>query len=597
MPVEREKVTRIVEIIKDIPAVYGPCDMVVDGQMSVQDVYHQVISQGARTVGVQTEGSDQPVLLDRDQLLRAMANDIDGLQDILGRIQKQVCDNADHQIDILQQATVPVIAATTQKFEQALKVMMEGLIILDSRGRIELANPAARQMLGLESQTDLEAVGQVLDQLGFRALMTFSGQSAGQTSGQFRIKSSSAYLLDVRWSALTSDWGQMLGWVLTIRNITNEVAAEATKSEFIAAISHELRTPLTSIQNSVSNILAGVTGKINEKTRLYLETMNSDCHRFADLINDLLDIAKLEAGNMPITQRVMSLDSLVQNTTQEFEVVAKSAGVTLTCEVEPDVCPVYADVKRIRQVLTNLLRNAIQYTPAGGTVSVSVHDRGSDIVTEVADTGMGVSIELQKQLFTKFYQIARQAGPGSKGNGLGLAICKGIIAVHSGTLWMESQPERGSRFFFSLPKIDPDQVLQKHINMVITSNQLKRTRIGMLLVAFEMSEKCDIPLRHAAGKIIGEILAQSRFFMASDMDIALQTGDNEMVFVINDSGRQTVESVRHKIEMNLLNLLKKHFIGIPIVPMLGTSLWPKDGADKNGLETAARNGLAPLLAG
>jgi PAS domain S-box-containing protein len=583
--------------MKSLPVVHGQCDMVVDGEMSVQDVFHQVVSQGARTVGVQTDESDQPNLLNRDQLLRALADDVDGLQDMLSRIQKQVTENADDQIDLLQQTTAPVVVASTQKFEQALKVMMEGLIILDSRSRIELANPVAREMLGLEKQADLETVGQTLDQLGFRALMTFSGQSVGQTNGQFRIKSGSAHLLDVRWSVMNSDWGQMLGWVLTIRDITNEVAAEATKSEFIAAISHELRTPLTSIQNSVSNILAGVTGKVNDKTRHYLELMNGDCHRFTDLINDLLDIAKLEAGNMPITQRVMSMGSLVQNTSQELEEAARSADITLTCEVEQDVCPVYADVKRIRQVLTNLLRNAIQYTPGGGTVTVSVHDRGSDIVTEVADTGVGISLELQKQMFTKFYQVARQAGPGSKGNGLGLAICKGIIAVHGGTLWLESQPGHGSRFFFSLPKIDPSQILQRHTDMVIAANQQRQSRMGILLITFEMSEKSDVPLRQAAGKIIAELLTQSRFFMASDMDIALQTGDNEMVFVINDWGRQTFESVRHKIEMNLLNFLKKHFIGIPIVPMRGTSLWPKDGADKNGLETAARKGLAPLLAG
>ncbi|MBM4103259.1 MAG: PAS domain-containing protein [Planctomycetes bacterium] len=588
---------RIAEIIKDIPVVYGQCDVVVDSETSVQEVFHQMVSQGAETVGVRTDESDQPILLNRDQLLRALADDVEGLQEMLNRIQKEVTESADERINLLQQTTAPVVVATAQKFEQALKVMMEGLIILDTRGRIELANPAAREMLGLEKQADLETVGQILDQLGFRALMTFSGQSAGQTNGQFRIKSGSASLLDVRWSVLNSDWGQMLGWVLTIRNITNEVAAEATKSEFIAAISHELRTPLTGIQNSVSNIMAGVTGKINDKTRQYLEMMDNDCHRFADLINDLLDIAKLEAGNMPITQKVMSMGSLVQNVSQEFEETAKSAGITLTCEVETDVCPVYADVKRIRQVLTNLLRNAIQYTPVGGAVTISVHDRGSDIVTEVADTGVGISLELQKQIFTKFYQVARQAGPGSKGSGLGLAICKGIIAVHGGTLWLESQSEHGSRFFFSLPKIDVSRILQRHIDIVIAANQQRHFRMGILLVTFEMSEKSDVPLRQAAGKIIAELLTQSRFFMASDMDIALQTGDNEMVFIINDCGRQTFESVRHKIEMNLLNFVKKHFIGIPIVPMLGMSLWPQDGADKNGLETAARKGLAPLLAG
>jgi hypothetical protein len=119
----------------------------------------------------------------------------------------------------------------------------------------------------------------------------------------------------------------------------------------------------------------------------------------------------------------------------------------------------------------------------------------------------------------------------------------------------------------------------------------------MLLITFEMSQKSEIPLRQAAGKIIAELLTQSRFFLGSDLDIVLQTADNEMIFVVNEVSRQTVESVQHKIETNLLNFLRKHFIGIPIMPMLGTSLWPREGSDKDGLEAAARKGLAPLIAG
>lgn len=588
---------KIAEVVKEIPALYGKCDVVVNGDMSVQDVFHELVSQGAETVGVQTDWSQQPVLISREQLLQALSNDIDGLQEMLNRIQQQVSEHANEQIDLLQEASAPATNASTLKFEQALKVMMEGLIIFDTQGRIELVNPAARQLLDLDKQADLDTVGRVLDQLGFRALMTFSGRMEGHGSGQFRIKSNQSRLLDVRWSILNSDWGQMLGWVVTMRDITSEVAAEATKSEFISAISHELRTPLTSIQNSVSNILVGVTGKINDKTRQYLEAMDKDCHRFADLINDLLDIAKLEAGNMPITQRVMNIGSLAQNTVEELQSAAQTAKVALSCQIEPDICPVYADGKRIRQVLTGLLRNAIQYTPAGGVINVSVHDRGSDIVTEVADTGIGVSLDQQKQLFTKFYQVARESGSGSKGNGLGLALCKGIVAVHGGTIWVESKPGDGSRFFFSLPKIDPNRILSKHIETIIALNQQNSSRFGMLLITFEMSQKSEIPLRQAAGKIISELLDKSRFNQGSDLDIALQTSDNEMVYIVNDFGRQTVESVQHKIETNLLNILRKHFIGIPIVPMLGTSFWPKEGADKDGLETAARKVLAPLIAG
>jgi hypothetical protein len=162
---------------------------------------------------------------------------------------------------------------------------------------------------------------------------------------------------------------------------------------------------------------------------------------------------------------------------------------------------------------------------------------------------------------------------------------------------VESKPGDGSRFFFSLPKIEPDRILNKHIETIISSSQHRNARFGMLVLTFEMAQKSEIPIREAAGKIIADLLAQSQFILASDLDIVMQTADNEMIFVVNDHARQTVESVQHKIEANLVNFLRKHFIGIPILPMLGMSIWPREGADKNGLETAARNGLAPLIAG
>jgi signal transduction histidine kinase len=545
------------------------------------------------TIGIQTEWSDEPVVINRDQLLQALLGEIEQMQQTVTDIQRQI-DGEDFGAASIQP---PCKTPAQYKLEQVFKAMAEGLIILDTDGRIESANPAARILLGLDSSSDLEAVSRTFDHIGCRALMNLEDRSFRPSSGQFRIKSSGDKLLGIRWSALNSDWGQPLGWVLSMQDITTEAAAENIKSEFIAAISHELRTPLTSIQNSVSNILAGVTGKINDKTRDYLDRMKADCHRFADLINDLLDVAKLEAGNLPVMLRIMSVESLVQDTVQEFKAIAEKSSIALECEIEPNICPVYCDAKRIHQVLSNLLRNAVHHTPVGGTIHVSIHDRGSDIVTEVADTGPGIAPDMQKQLFTKFYQIAREAGAGSKGNGLGLAICKGIIAVHGGSVWVESAIGQGSRFFFSLPKTNPLKILRERLTMTTASARRTKNPFGLLLLSFEMTQKSGIPLRQASGKIIAELLAQSQFFMGGDMNLALQIGENEMAFIVNTIGRQTLSAVQYKIEMNLLKFLKKHFTDVPIMPMLGKSLWPEDGNEASQLEKAARSSLAPLIAG
>ena len=187
--------------------------------------------------------------------------------------------------------------------------------------------------------------------------------------------------------------------------------------------------------------------------------MKSDCHRFADLINDLLDIAKLEAGSMPVNRRVMNMISVVTGAVKEFAKEARAKDIELVCEIDGHISPVCADSQRIRQVLWNLVSNAIHFTGEGGKVTLRSYDSGNNVVTVVEDTGIGISESLQKQVFNKFYHIRRQAGPGSKGSGLGLAICSGIVAVHGGSIWVESQEGKGSKFFFSLPKTDPFVVL------------------------------------------------------------------------------------------------------------------------------------------
>ncbi len=584
--------TKIADVVKNIPVLYGECDHVIDGNMQIQDAFRCVANENAEMIGIQTEGLGEPILMNRDQLLQVLLREIDQMQQTVTDIQQQIGG-----LDSKMVSQSPYSAAAQYKWEQIFKMMAEGLIVLDKTGRIESANPAARVLFGLDALCNLEAVSQTFDRIGCRALMGLDDYSSMPNSGGFRVKSAGDKLLGIRWSALNSDWGQLLGWVLSMQDITAEIAAENIKSEFIAAISHELRTPLTSIQNSVSNILAGVTGKVNDKTRDYLDRMQIDCHRFTELINDLLDIAKLEAGNLPVMLRIMSVESLVQDTVQEFKTIAEKSSIALECEIEPNICPVYCDAKRIRQVLSNLLRNAIHHTPPGGKVRVCIHDRGSDIVTEVADTGMGIAPDMQKQLFTKFYQIAREAGAGSKGNGLGLAICKGVIAVHGGSVWVESAIGQGSQFFFSLPKTDPLKILRQHLTMTIASARRTKTPFGLLLLSFEMTQKSRIPLRQASGKIIAELLAQSQFFMGGDMNLALQIGESEMAFIVNTIGRQTLSAVQYKIEMNLLKFLKKHFTDIPIMPMLGKSLWPDDGNEACRLEKAARSNLSPLIAG
>ena len=394
---------------------------------------------------------------------------------------------------------------------------------------------------------------------------------------------------------MADQWNHYLGNVVTIRDVTEEEASEKTKTEFISAISHELRTPLTSIQSSVSNILAGVTGKVTKKTREYLHAMKSDCHRFADLINDLLDVAKIEAGNMPVSRKVMNVVSIAEDTISQFSDTAGDQDIELTCRVDSHIPPVFADPQRIQQVLWNLINNAITYTQSGGKISVKVYDEGESIVTVVHDTGVGIEPQLQKQIFTKFYQIRRQAGAGSKGSGLGLAICRGILAVHGGSIWVESSKGKGSKFYFSLPKSDPFIILYKHLHRLAELSPRRSGKTALAIVNFDVPYEQTDNLEPRVRSIINELLSQSDRFLTGKNDIVIQTEDFEAAFVIEAQQSRQFEDVKSEIKKIVANRLRNNCGDTPIMPMWGVAVCPEDATEAKDIEKAARSRITKMF--
>lgn len=591
--------TSIAELIEN-PLCFTeePCDLIVDGDLSVQEVVRTVLHAGADSLGISHPEFEKTIFLSRSQLLELMVKELDSIQEKVNDLQAQLEQQLNNQIELMEVGAACLLEARKNKLESAVQSLIEGMILLNEKGMVEQVNEVAARMLGLPETADQAEVGEVLNQLGCGELIR-SGGTEESSGGEFQIKSKNQRLLRVRWKQIRDEWDHPLGLALCLRDITDEIAAENTKNDFITAISHELRTPLTSIQNSVSNILAGVTGKVADKTRQYLYTMKQDCHRFADLINDLLDMAKLEAGNMPITCKVMDLDSLIRTTVKEFTEEAQKAGIALACQTAGTITPVYADIKKIRQVLSNLIRNAIQFTPSGGQITVSLEPKGSDIITCVRDTGVGISPDIQKYIFTKFYQVARQAGPGSKGSGLGLAISKGIVQIHGGSIWLESEPSKGSRFYFSLPKTDPQFILHKHLETLSRGSAADPVRMALLMIRFEPAGSLSElqAVKDAAGPILNDLLSQSRFFLACATDLALQTNDREIVFLIHELGQQKIDKVYKRIDKMIQHHLKKNFSDHSILPMMALAEYPTDTSDPIQLPTRARAKLTETACG
>jgi signal transduction histidine kinase len=224
------------------------------------------------------------------------------------------------------------------------------------------------------------------------------------------------------------------------------------KSDFVSNVSHELRTPLTAIKGAVDLVLREVAGPLTEKQIHYLTRVRSNTQHLAGLINDLLDLSKIESGRIEVKSRRVSLSGLVHEVVETLRPVAAEKVVALEATIPEPLTLVWADRDKINQVLMNLIGNAIKFTPAQGRVAVSASRNGKEsVLVSVSDTGPGVPPDEKEKIFEKFYQVAEVDGVKPKGTGLGLAICKALVELHGGRIWVETEINRGSTFSFTLP--------------------------------------------------------------------------------------------------------------------------------------------------
>lgn len=227
---------------------------------------------------------------------------------------------------------------------------------------------------------------------------------------------------------------------------------DQAKSEFLNIASHELRTPLTSIKGSLSLLGSGVMGNVDPNCMRLIKIAEVETDRLIRLINDLLDLAKIEAGKLPLVCSWLSWDEMMSKTTESLAGLALSANVSIKIDTSPGL-EVFMDRDRIQQVLTNLISNAIKFSPAAGVVTVSVgRTKQGDMVINVRDQGPGISPDDMGLIFQKFRQGSSPDNPLVKGTGLGLAIAKALVAEHGGEIGVESELGKGSVFWFTMPK-------------------------------------------------------------------------------------------------------------------------------------------------
>jgi len=232
------------------------------------------------------------------------------------------------------------------------------------------------------------------------------------------------------------------------------------KDAFLSHVSHELRSPLTAIKQFSSILLSGVAGELNKEQHEYQQIVQRNIGQLQAMIDDLLEVTRLETGKLTVEPDRVSISDAVTDALDTLRGTARGKGITLSGDVPADLPLAYADQTRLRQILIILLDNAIKFTPDGGSVAIRarlLQQERSCLLLEVSDTGDGISPEVGERIFERLYQVSEPGTASRKGLGLGLYICKELVTRQGGRIWVESQPEKGSIFSFTLPVYSPKE--------------------------------------------------------------------------------------------------------------------------------------------
>jgi PAS domain S-box-containing protein len=337
-----------------------------------------------------------------------------------------------------------------------LDSVADGICGIDRNGLVRFANPAAARLLGA---TAASLIGKTVHELlhGWATLSIpcaedcqlarATRQPAAGEDTVFRSDGSSfpaEYFLTP-----ILDQGRSSGSVLSFRDISQRYALDRLKDEFISTVSHELRTPLTSIRGALGLLSSGILGEVNEKAANLLRIALTNSDRLVRLINDILDLERIQNGREPLAFREVQLAEIVRQAIDGMQPVADAAGVQLIHD--PTQAEIPADPDRLLQVLTNLLSNAVKFSPPGSTISVMLHPGVTGVTLSVIDQGRGIPADKLEAIFGRFQQVDASDSRQKGGSGLGLAICRTIVLQHAGRIWAERNPVCGSTFRVFLP--------------------------------------------------------------------------------------------------------------------------------------------------
>jgi len=349
------------------------------------------------------------------------------------------------------------IATEKSKVKTIINCMGDGVLVCDRDGCIVLSNPAASRMLKISESSLL---GNFLPQCNLHSelaktiqeSLTTKDVSYASVSQELGIGESGESFLRAHTAPVKNDLGETMGSVTVLQDISHLKELDKMKSEFIAMVTHELRAPIAAVEQQITVILNKMAGEVTQKQEQLLSRAKERTKGLLDLIKDLLDLSKIEAGKMVQYKELLNLQEVIQRVVDLMKAQAEDKKLDLQFSPPSQISMILADRNSMEGIFTNLISNAIKYTPEGGKVIVQVSEEGGFVNACVSDTGIGIKKEDLSRIFDKFYRVKSSETRQIVGTGLGLSIVKSIVDAHLGSISVESEEGGGTTFTVLLPK-------------------------------------------------------------------------------------------------------------------------------------------------
>jgi two-component system phosphate regulon sensor histidine kinase PhoR len=356
---------------------------------------------------------------------------------------------------------IRMLSGERNRSSAILRSMVEGVAVIDAEERLVFYNRAFSEIFGVQPSTAdgrplIEAVRNAeLVGLIRKALRGEEGLQSDISMGivqvqSFSVTAAAVKALDTPIGRDASVAAKPSGAVVVLHDVTELRRLERVRQDFVANVSHEFKTPLTAIQGFAETLLSGALDDPTNNRR-FLDIIRNHAIRLARLTNDLLKLARIEAGKLEVEFFPVGLMELIEGCAETTLLKASRKQITLEIEVPPGLPPVQGDAGLLRDVLQNLLDNAIQYTPECGNIHVTAETKGREAIITVSDTGIGIPASDKERIFERFYRVDAARSREAGGTGLGLSIAKHIVEAHGGRLWVDSVMGEGSKFSFSIP--------------------------------------------------------------------------------------------------------------------------------------------------